>query len=325
MKYSLTGKACFEGFRVLGLLSLVAMIFMVQPVLAQDDESLEELLQQVGEQYATSYSSPFLYAFGPNQNSGMYQSASIPWKGLTFGFGIKVMATSLNKDDQTFSSNIENVELGDFDSNYAGETGDIVMSGPTIFGDTETEGTITGYLNGIPVFEQNTIPGLIETEFVPLATPEAYIGGIFGLKATFRYFPEMDLGDYGSTKYLGYGLQWSPNELLPTLPFDVMAGFFTQELKVGSFLETNAETFFIGASKDFSLLRVYGGVAKDSSDMTVSYEFEGTEGDDVTFSIDGRQEQHVTLGVALKFILGLNVEMNVGDLTTYSAGLMFGL
>ena len=66
MKNKLNGKAGFQGLLAVGLMAMVAMIFMVQPVFAQD---LEELLEQVGEDYAISYSSPFLYAFGPNQNA----------------------------------------------------------------------------------------------------------------------------------------------------------------------------------------------------------------------------------------------------------------
>jgi hypothetical protein len=322
MKNILVRTSTSRWMTTFGLLSLAALIFAAAPAVAADD-SLEDLLQQVGEDYAISYSSPFLYAFGPNQNSGMYQTAHIPWGGLTFGFGVKVMATHLNIADQSFSKNIENVNLGVYDPIYEGETGDVVMSGPTLFGDTETNGTITGYLHGIPVFHQETIPGLIDTRFVPLAAPEAYIGGIFGLKATIRYFPEIDMSDYGKTKYFGYGLQWSPNGLIPTLPFDVMIGFFDQELKVGTLLETSAQTYFIGASKDFSLLRVYGGFAKDKSDMSISYEYL-EDGSNVSFSVDGTQEKHMTVGVALNFILGLYAEMNAGDLTTYSTGLMIG-
>ncbi len=321
MKSILVATSKRQGLMTISLLSLAVLIFTWQPVVASD--SLEDLLEQVGEDYAVSYTSPFLYAFGPNQNSGMYQTAHIPWGGLTFGFGVKVMATHLNVADQSFSKNIENVDLGDFDSDYAGDVGNVVMSGPTLFGDTETNGTITGYLHGIPVFRQETIPGLIDTRFVPLAAPEAYIGGIFGLKATVRYFPELEMGEYGKTKYFGYGLQWSPNGVLPTLPFDVMVGFFDQELKVGTLLETNAKTYFVGASKDFSLLRVYGGFAKDSSDMSVSYQYDA-DGSNVSFAVDGTQEKHMTLGVALNFLLGLNLEMNAGDLTTYSGGLMLG-
>lgn len=318
MKYRARRKGVRLWGLVLGLLSLVMLWTTVQPAQAED---LEELLVQVGEKYAVGYSSPFIHAFGANQNAGMYQTAHIPWGGITFGFGVKVMATRLSDDDQTFSVNLENVELGDYDPAWAGYTGNVVMSGPTIFGDTDTNGHLTGYYNGLPVFDQETIPGLVDTKFVPLAAPEAYLGGVFGLKATVRYLPEVDLGDYGKTKFLGYGVQWSPNGLIEGLPVDLMVGFFTQELDVGSLIETNAKTYFLGASKKFSVLRVYGGFAKDESDMTVSYTEEST-GTAIDFGVDGVQESHLTIGVGLP--IGLNVEMNAGDLVTYSAGLMLG-
>lgn len=320
MKKNLLAYAIKPGGKSLVLMILVLLVGVAMPAAAED---LEELLTQVGEDYAVSYTSPFLYAHGPNQNSGTFHTAKIPWGKLTFGVGVKVMATQLNSDDQNFSKNIEDVNLGDYDSDFEGETGDVVMKGPTIFGDTETAGTITGYLHGIPVFEMESITGLINTTSVPLFAPEAYIGGIFGLKATIRYFPEMELGDYGKTEYLGYGLQWSPNGLMPTFPVDLAIGFFDQELNVGSMIQSNANTMFLAASKDFSLLRVYGGYSFDKSDMTVSY-VEQVSGLGVEFAVDGRQEGHATIGVALNFILGVNLEMNVGDLTTYSAGLMLG-
>ncbi len=320
MKNILVGSSTKRGMLAAGLLSLAVVIFFGQPVLADE---FEELLEQVGEDYATSYSSPFLYAFGPNQNSGMYQTASIPWKGLTFGVGVKVMATHLNDEDKTFSKNIEDVNLGDYDPTFEGQTGDVIMSGPTVFGDTGTVGTVKGYLHGMEVFSLDAIPGLVETSYVPMFAPEAYVGGILGLKATVRYFPEMDMSDYGKTKYFGYGLQWSPNGLMETFPVDLMIGFFDQEMNVGSFLETDASTMFLAASYDFSMLTVYGGYAKDESDMAVTYEYVD-EGIDVSFDVEGRQENHFTIGVALKFLLGLSLEMNAGDMTTYSGGLMFG-
>ena len=307
---------------------LVVGILLTGPVsqVLADDDNLEETLEQVGEAYATAYTSPFLYAFGPNQNSAMYQTASIPWQGLTFGFGIKAMATHLSEDDQTFRKVVRNVDLGDYtdDPAFQGETGDIVMEGPTIFGNTDQNGTVTGYLHGLPVFQEETISGLIETQFVPLATPEAYIGGIMGLKLTLRYFPEMDLGDYGKTSYFGWGLQWNANGVLKQLPVDVMAGFFSQKLKVGDLLDNSASTFFIAASKDFSMATVYGGIAKESSDMTVSYT-EADSGLGVEFEVDGEQSARFTLGVTLDLGVKLNVEANRGDMTTYGAGLMFGL
>jgi len=277
-----------------------------------------------------AYSSPFLYTFGPNANANMYSTAHIPWSRIVFGIGVKAMSTQLNESDQSFSKVIHNVDLGAYDPNLAGQTVDVYMSGPTIFGSTSTNGRVQGFSNGLEVFNAETIPGLVDTRWVPLAAPEAYIGGIVGLKFTVRYLPEFDAGDYGKTKYWGYGLQWSANGVLKDLPVDVMAGFFTQEINVGSIYESSASTYFAAASKSFTLLTVYGGFAMEDSKLDVAYEFihptDPALNTNVAFSVDGIQDSRFTLGVTLDFFAKLNVEAGFGNkLTTYSVGLMFGL
>ncbi len=303
-----------------GAMFAVALVVLGAGTALAADESLEELLEQVGKEYATAYASPFIEAFGPNQNSAMYQGAHIPWGGLTFGVGLKVMASHLNEDDQTFQKTVSIDDLSEFDSSLSG-SGTAIFSGPTIFGDPDTPGVITLLPDaGGPPIAMESIGGLVDTRFVPLVTPEASIGGIYGLKGTLRFFPEMDLGDYGKTKYLGYGLQWSPNGLLLNFPVDVMVGFFKQELKVGTLIETTAKTYFLAASKEFGLITAYGGLAKEDSDMTVSYT-NIDSGDSISFDASAEQESRLTLGA--KFAV-LNVEMGLGTLTTYSAGAMFG-
>jgi hypothetical protein len=298
----------------------------VAPAAAQN-QNLDELLTQVGETYAVGYSSPFLHSFGPNANSNMYSTAHIPWTGLVFGIGVKVMGTQLNETDQSFSTVINNVDLHTYDTRIPlGTMGTVYMSGPTIFGDTETMGTIQGIADGVERFNTETIPGLVDTQWSPLVAPEAYIGGILGLKLTVRYLPEMNVGDFGKTKYWGYGLQWNANGILKNLPVDVMAGFFTQQINVGSVYESKASTIFAGASKSFTLLTVYGGVAAESSKLDVAYEpTDPALGSSVAFTVEGAQDTRLTLGVTLDFLVKLNVEMGVGNkLTTFSAGLMFG-
>ncbi len=293
-------------------------------------QDVEELLTQVGEDYAVAYSSPFLYSFGPNANSNMYSTAHIPWTRIVFGIGVKGMTTQLNETDQTFSKVIENVDLGAYDPALAGQFGDVFMSGPTIFGSTSTNGRVQGFYNGVEVFNAETIPGLVDSRWSPLVAPEAYVGGVFGLKATVRYLPEIDTGSYGKTKYFGYGLQWNVNGILKNLPVDIMAGFFTQELDVGTIYQSEASTYFAAVSKSFTMLTVYGGLAAEDSKMDVAYEFihpsDPTLNSDVNFSIDGIQTSRFTLGVTLDFLAKLNVEAGFGNkLTSYSAGLMFGL
>jgi len=297
---------------------------------------LQQLIEQVGPAYGEAYSSPFIHAFGPNQNSNLYSTANIPWGGLTFGVGIKVMATNLNEEDQTFQKVVRIDDLGDFDPVLAGQSGTAIMSGPTIFGDTETDGKIDLYASGIFVGSVEGIPGFWDTRWVPMATPEVFIGGIVGLKATIRYFPSMKLGDIGKSEYLGYGLQWSASGLLEELPVDLMVGFFSQSLDVENtqglgedkLIDSNASSYFLAISKSWPAMTLYGGFAIEESDMKVAYYFEDPDYPDlaqnVSFSVDGRQDQRFTVGINLDILLNLNLEAGFGEMTTYSAGLMFG-
>lgn len=286
-------------------------------------DDLQDLLTEVGQDYAIGYSSPLVQGFGPNQNANLFTTAHIPRTGLVFGIGIKAMGTYLAEEDQSFQTVRTNVDLGAFDPAYAGYTGNVVMGGPTLFGDTETDGALVGYYNGVEVFRQSTIPGLIDTRWVPLVTPEAYVGGIYGLKAVVRYMPTTGT-DVGDVKYWGLGGQWNLNSLAPTLPVDVMIGYMSQQFEVQGLIDANSSSLHLAVSKSLPALTIYGGFAKESSSMDVSYVYEGT-GDAISFSVDGRQETRFTLGLTLDILAKLNVEMGHGDLTTYSAGLMFGM
>lgn len=319
-----------------GWLALGLLAFTLVPglVLAQDDDGddLESLLQDVGAEYAESYAAPFVHTFGPNLNSNLFHTARIPWSGLTFGIGFKVTAASLSEDDQTFQRVVSGVAFDDYISPsspyYAdlnGRSGDLVMAGPTIFGDPDTEGTIQFYSDGLLLAEIDGIPGLIDTKFVPTLVPELYVGGVFGLKATLRYLPEIDLSDYGKATFMGYGLQWSAAGLLPDLPVDLMAGFSSQKLEIGDLLETTASSFFVGTSKDFAVLTAYAGLAVESSEMTIAYEFEDL-GQDIEIKVDGVQDNRGILGAAFSVPgITINAEVAKGSITTYSAGLMFGM
>lgn len=317
-----------------GALTLIlGMAFLVAPAVA---DSLQQLLEQVGAEYAEPYSEAFIHAFGSNQNSNLYSTAHIPWQGLTFGVGIKVMGTYLNEEDQTFRKVVRIDDLGAIDPAFDGQSGTAVLYGPTIFGDTETDGKIDVYADGLLLGSFDAIPGFWDTRWVPLATPEVHVGGILGLKATIRYFPSVQMGDFGKSQYLGYGLQWSPNGLLENMPVDLMIGFFNQGLDVENtqgrgqdkLIDSSASSFFVAASKSWPALTLYGGFAIEDSEMEVSYYYEDEAFPELTqnvnFTVKGRQEKRFTVGVTLDILLQLNLEAGFGNLSTYSAGLMFG-
>lgn len=126
-------------------------------------------------QYARAYLAPFTHSFGPNLNGGIFHTAAISSSRLSFEFGVKATATHLAEADQTFQTVIEDVDLGDYDAAFAGQTGDIVMSGPTVFGNDETPGTVAGYVGGVQVFSQETIEGLVDTRYSPMIVPLSLI------------------------------------------------------------------------------------------------------------------------------------------------------
>lgn len=310
------------------LLLLVPLILLsVAPAAGQD---LEELLTEVGEEYAVAYTEPLIHAFGANQNTGLYHTAHIPKSGLTFSLGIKVQGTYLDPGDQDFRKVIRDVDLTEAfdlqpgDPGY-GERGDVVLEGPTVFGSPDQMGTATAYVDGLPVYQEETIEGLVDTRWAPMAAPEFTLGGIAGLKGTLRWLPEIDLDSYGKSKYLGYGLQWSPNFLLPpTFPVDVMVGFFKQEIDLGTIVQTDASSYFVAASKSFGRATLYGGYAKEESTMEVDYT-EEESGTNVSFKMDGKMTNRLTVGATLNLGAKLNFEMGVGQMVVYNVGLLFGM
>ena len=179
------------------------------------------------------------------------------------------------------------------------------------------------------------IPGFWNSRWVPLATPEVFVGGLFGFKATLRYLPPIDMGDLGTTKYLGYGLQWSASSIWEDPPVDLMLGFFltnldvenTQDLGEDNLIDSSADSFFLGASKTWSLFTLYGGYALESSEMRVTYYYHDpdlpTLDSAVDFTVEGAQTSRFTLGVDLDLFVHFNIEASFGELSTYSGGIMF--
>lgn len=110
---------------------------------------------------------------------------------------------------------------------------------------------------------------------------------------------------------------------MPTLPIDVMVGFFKQSVDVGTLIETDANSMFIAASKSWPMVTVYGGYAKEDSEIDIAYTY-AADDTNVAFTVDDTQESRLTVGATLNVLAKLNVEMGHGDVTTYTAGLLFG-
>jgi hypothetical protein len=324
----------FQPRRISTAVALVAgLVFIAAGVPARaqsDSKGLEEVLQEVGQEYATSYLAPLTQSLGANQNSGLYTTSLIPRSKLTFTIGLKAMGTKLADADSAFSKTLSVAALDETfgvnpgDAAY-GQSGTVVMSGPTVFGNDGRKGSITAYYQGLPVGTVEGIEGLVDTRWSPLAVPEASIGGIAGLRATVRWLPDIDAGsDVGKIKLFGWGLQYGVTSAMPMVPVDVSVGIFRQSLDFGTVVETEATSLYLAASKQVGVLTLYGGAAKESSKFKVHYTWVET-GDRVAFDVDGAQKTRFTLGAALNFGVKLSADANFGsEVTTYAVGFGFG-
>jgi hypothetical protein len=306
---------------VFGLLILAVSAWSGPAVFAQDDnnDDLVSELAKVGGAYAEGYITPLTSGLGANQNSALFYSAHIPGAGLTVGIAAKFMGSHMSKDDQTFRRVIEVDDLSTVDSSFPAVPGVAILEGPSVIGDPDANGTITGIVNNAPVGTVEGISGLVDTRWIPLATPEFSIGGIVGAKLTIRWVPDVDIDKVGKTKYFGWGLQMSPNRFVPALPLDLSVGFFKQQLDVGTILQTDAQSIFLAASKSFGFATVYGGFAKEESTLKVDYIHEGTD-TRVTFESDSPMESRFTVGATLNLGLKLYAEAGLGEVSVYSAG-----
>ena len=120
------------------------------------------------------------------------------------------------------------------------------------------------------------------------------------------------------------GVQFSPNYLAPTLPLDLSVGFFTQQIDAGTIVETDASSFFLAASKNYGMATIYGGFAKEEGKMKVSYTEEETDAT-IEFETESVMDNRFTVGVSLNLGAKLYAEAGFGDLSGYSAGLIFGM
>lgn len=312
--------------RLLALVALFALAWTL-PAWA-GDESLDEMLEDVGQAYAEGYLAPLIHGFGINQNSALYHTAAIPRTRLTFSFGLKAIASKIGEDDKTFRV-VRTVDLSDYldpgDDGY-GEEGQIVFEGPTVFGDDTVNGTMTAYWHGIPVAEEELITSVANMDYVFLVAPELSVGGIAGLRAMVRWMPTVKVGDLGDLSYMGIGVSYGVSHHFPMLPFDAMVGVFFQNLDIGETMSTSASSYYAAVSKSLTpLFTVYAGAAMESSTMDVNYTYiVGDNSTDISFSVDGAQSGRGTIGATVSLGIKLNAEINFGKMTTYSGGVLFG-
>lgn len=354
-------KRSFQFFSVLFILLFSISTF------AQDDPTLEETLSGMSSDAAKAYVSPVISGFGSNLNAGWITGAPEAVKfGLTLNLRIVAMGSMFGDDDKSFSSmgtfrytgaqadeilsasnitpsTVGSVKYNSIKNELLGQDWQVNLSGPTVIGakdeylQVEFPGApIQGETVGQYAVEVAEVNGYLEDlSVLPMAAAQLNVGTVFGTNASFRYLPDIELGDLGKFSYFGFGLIHNPGVWMKNpLPVDVAVGFFTQTLKVGDVFESTANQYGLYVSKKFGYgisVTPYLGLTIESSTTTVAYDYSydtpaGPLSSSISFDLEGDNSFGTTIGANFNLlILNLNVDYKLANINTFSAGISFGI
>ncbi|MDM7926586.1 MAG: hypothetical protein QUS35_11280 [bacterium] len=288
------------------LLSVLVILAVVAPVHAGE---VEDFVSKYTGENGEGYMQPLADAFGASLNSGLYHDARISRVRIRLYVGMEAMMATVGPDQKTFKAKTEN---------FSPEQ---TVEAPTLFGKNEPV-TVTG--TGGTVY---TFPGGMNFKRLPIAVPQATIGGIAGTDLTVRWFATSSAKDLGDIKLMGWGVRHSLSQYMPLLPLvDIAAGYYSQSFKVGDIVDAKATLISLQASVTKTVLVVYGGVGFESSKLDVAYEHNeaGSEPVKIGFELEGKNKMRMTVGAGLN-LPGINIhgEYNIGTQSVLSAGFGF--
>jgi hypothetical protein len=272
-------------------------------------QSLESTLQQFGADAVKGYIQPAGDLFGANMNAGMFHSAEISKTGFHLSFDIIGMASMVGDAQKTYTAN---APPGFNPSTF--QTATIFGGKAGIATDAGTGFTYHG-----------TVDGMVETSVVPLAAPQITIGNLFGTRAIIRFIATPSVENFPKATLWGIGVQHSISQYLPVLPLDVAAHVFYNKFTFGDLIDFTGTSIGVEASKSFSILRVYGGLAWEKSSMQLTYTPASTAFAPVDITMNGANNFRATVGVGLHIVFfSIFADANFGSITNFSGGIGFG-
>lgn len=298
--------------RIPGFLVVLLLIAIVPRTgVAQTD--LENALSQLTSENGKGYLQPAADLFGANMHSGYFHSAAIPRMGFTIEFAIIGMGAPVGDDQKSFT--------------MKAPTGfnPATFKNATVFGGEGT--TVTDAT--IPSLSYRGPDGVFNVSLFPLAVPQLTVGSVLGTQLTLRYIPIPKAGDaIPEGKTYAVGVRHSISQWLAMLPLDVSASFFYNSMKAGDLLDFKGTQFGVEASKNFSVLVVYGGIAMENSTLKSSYTYtDPVSSTDypVSIELDGENVFRATVGVGLNLgVFKIFADGNFGSVVQFSGGIAFG-
>jgi hypothetical protein len=155
------------------------------------------------------------------------------------------------------------------------------------------------------------------------------VGGIRGTEVMLRWI-SVDVGDneIGDISLFGVGARHSISQYLENAPVEVAGMLFFQSLNLGDdFIDASQLSIGVQASKRWSVVEPYLGLALDSFNLDMTYDQnDGLNSEEVTVEYDADRNMHLTVGTAVHLgPLHLNAEANVAEHFSYAFGFAFGM
>ncbi len=275
---------------------------------ARAQSDLEKAVKAFKQNEVTGYIQPMADFFGANMSAGWYHSAAIPQMGFSLSVNVIAMGSVVGDDNKVFTANAP--------TGYNPPT----FQTATVFGGQG--GTATDQNTGL---QYRGSDGALNATMFPLAALQLHIGSIYGTEVIIRGLPIPEVSGAPKVTFFGIGVRHSISQYLPDAPVDIAAGIFWNTIKFGDLINMKSLAFGAQASKSFSVLEVYGGLAYESSSMELTYTATTSGSPNVSLDLDGANTFRGTIGLGLNLaILHLYGDVNLGSVTNFSAGLGFG-
>jgi hypothetical protein len=290
---------------------VLGMTVLLSSTPARSQSDLENALEQFDARTVTGYIQPLADLFGANMNAGFYHSAAIPTTGLTLSIELIGMGSVVSDDDKIYTANAP--------SGFSPGT----FQTATIFGE---QGAIISH-TGDASIKYSGSDGIIDASLFPLAVPQLRVGSIYGTELTVRLIgtPSIDDDAFPSTTLFGIGARHSVSQYMPATPLDIAVGLFYSSFTVGDIIDFRGLSIGAQASKSFSVLNLYGGLAWEQSTMDLGYTSTVPGIGRVDIELDGDNSFRFTVGAGVSLaVLHIFADANFGSITNFSGGIGLG-
>jgi len=249
----------------------VCILCLLLPLLA---DGIQGNLEQLLKDDAKKYLQPLANTAGAGLNSGLYNSAKVPFLSLRIGSSMVIIP----KDDKTFKTSNPLINDG------------APFETATILGG---EG-------------KNGYPDGADLPFIPIPNVTATVGLPKKTEFMIRWLPKVDLGEaVGYVDIWGVGLKHSIDQYLPlsdVLPINIALQGTYQSLTVGDIVKIKTQAYYAIADVSIPIVSPYVGVGYEMANLKVDYtpKIEGYEGPKVKIDLDAANKMKMTIGLKLK-------------------------